>query len=229
MTLDPKALEKAARELCAAEGHKDPDTMIFAAFAHDKPPRPRWTFYEDDASTAITAYLAATEADLSRHEPSDVAWKAARLAHETTVGPAKVAEAIRAAYEIDGITPRPAPVSGWRMVPVEPTPEMMRHFAGLPLEALGWARQARERAAYATMLAAAPEPPVSGWRDISTAPKRDRKKRTDVLLGSFPKGAIAVGEAHRPPRDCFTMMDGNYHAPTHWHPLPTPPKQQEPK
>lgn len=62
MTLDPKALEAAARELCAAEGHKDPDTMIFAAFAHDKPPRPRWTFYEDDASTAITAYLAATKA-----------------------------------------------------------------------------------------------------------------------------------------------------------------------
>jgi hypothetical protein len=44
-----------------------------------------------------------------------------------------------------------------------------------------------------------------------------------------PKGAIAVGEAHRPPRDCFTTMDGTYHAPTHWHPLPTPPKQQEPK
>ena len=73
----------------------------------------------------------------------------------------------------------------------------------------------------------AADPVPSGWRDISTAPKRDRKKRTDVLLGSFPKGAIAVGEAHRPPRDCFTTMDGTYHAPTHWQPLPAAPKGKE--
>ena len=73
----------------------------------------------------------------------------------------------------------------------------------------------------------AADPVPSGWRDISTAPKRDRKKRTDVLLGSFPKGAIAVGEAHRPPRDCFTTMDGTYHAPTHWQPLPAAPKGRD--
>ena len=67
------------------------------------------------------------------------------------------------------------------------------------------------------------DPVLSGWQLIETAPKRNRKKRTDVLLGSFPKGAIAVGEAHRPPRDCFTTMDGTYYPPTHWHPLPANP------
>ena len=67
------------------------------------------------------------------------------------------------------------------------------------------------------------DPVLSGWQLIETAPKRNRKKRTDVLLGSFPKGAIAVGEAHRPPRDCFTTMDGTYYPPTHWHPLPVNP------
>ena len=261
--ISEKGIEKAARALCAAEGHKDPDALICPAFDHDNP-RPRWTFYVNDARAAIAAYLDVVEGDLSRHEPSDAAWKAAKLAYETTAGPAKLAEAIRAAYEVDGVTPvsdpeltkyrdaaaselvatevpasDPAPV-GWRMVPVEPTEAQIELLA----KAYDWvsfdpeedglldvAQPVRDRARYDArllyplLLATSPEPPVSdGWRDIASAPERERGKRNDVLLGSFPKGIIAVGEAYRPPRDQFTMMDGTYYAPTHWQPLPAAPK-----
>ena len=43
--------------------------------------------------------------DYSRHEPSDAAWSAACVAYATTVGRAKLAEAIRAAYEVDDVRP----------------------------------------------------------------------------------------------------------------------------
>ena len=108
-------------------------------------------------------------------------------------------------------------------VPAAPEPPISAEPTQQQLDA-AWARVAPLVGCDPTSAA---DPVPSGWRDISTAPKRDRKKRTDVLLGSFPKGAIAVGEAHCPPRDCFTTMDGTYHAPTHWQPLPAAPKGKE--
>ena len=47
--------------------------------------------------------------DYSRHEPSDAAWSAACVAYATTVGRAKLAEAIRAAYEVDDVRPAAPP------------------------------------------------------------------------------------------------------------------------
>ena len=60
--ISEKGIEKAARAMCAAEGHKDPDVLICPAFDHHNP-RPRWTFYADDARAAITAYLVVVEAE----------------------------------------------------------------------------------------------------------------------------------------------------------------------
>ena len=66
---------------------------------------------------------------------------------------------------------------------------------------------------------------MSEWKPIDTAPKTDRRNpyRGYVLLVSFPKGFVAVGDAQRPPRDYFTTYDGQYHAPTHWAEIPAAP------
>jgi hypothetical protein len=131
--------------------------------------------------------------------------------------------------------PDPAPVSGWRTVPVEPTPEMMRHFAGLPLEALGWARQARERAAYAAMLASAPEPPVSDGFPREHVTRKficdgcpDLKTKNWTFEGEnddYDSGTSAFcGD-----RSLSAYWRKNEAVPK-WCPrLPAPPKQQEPK
>ena len=109
-------------------------------------------FAIDAVSAAITAYLAA----LPKSEQAALA--------------CGVTSSEGGAAPVQPPASDPAPV-GWRLVPVEPTSEMMRHFAGMPVSTLEMGKAAKEYIAYAAMLAAAPEPPVSdGWRDISSAP-----------------------------------------------------------
>lgn len=99
----------------------------------------------------------------------------------------------------------------------------------------------------AILAAASPPAPVSGWRDIATAPKDG----TDLLLaGAVPEGwRVTVGhwttdeECRTPIGDCggeCRCIEYDYHDPswiswdggfcdpwpaTHWQPLPAPPEQ----
>jgi hypothetical protein len=47
---------------------------------------------------------------------------------------------------------------GWKLVPVEPTDEMLNHFSGTNFRDLNPSKMAEEIAAYSRMLAAAPSP-----------------------------------------------------------------------
>jgi hypothetical protein len=61
------------------------------------------------------------------------------------------------------------------------------------------------------------------WKPISTAPTEAPKSfRERYLIGSFPKGAMAVGHMYRLDRNAFTTMDGVFHEPTHWAELNPP-------
>ncbi len=65
------------------------------------------------------------------------------------------------------------------------------------------------------------------WQPIETVPPPDRTVpiyRRNLLLGSFPKGFIAVDNPYRLTAEYWTTIDGVFHKPTHWMPLPEPPK-----
>jgi hypothetical protein len=47
---------------------------------------------------------------------------------------------------------------GWKLVPVEPTDEMLNHFSGTNFRDLNPSKMTEEIAAYSRMLAAAPSP-----------------------------------------------------------------------
>ena len=86
--------------------------------------------------------------------------------------------------ELSGMLTRaasdPAPV-GWRAVPVEPTPEMMRHFAGMPVSTLEMGKAAKEYIAYAAMLAAAPTLTDADYERMARAHYEvERETRTDA-------------------------------------------------
>ena len=138
-----------------------------------------------------------------------------------------------------GAPPNPQEGEGWKLVPVEPTPAMrVAASAFVPIH------RPKIAEAYRAMIAASPPAPVSGWRDIATAPKDG----TDVLLaGAVPEGwRVTVGhwttdeECRTPIGDCggeCRCIEYDYHDPawiswdggfcdpwpaTHWQPLTTP-------
>ena len=61
------------------------------------------------------------------------------------------------------------------------------------------------------------------WRPIESAPKDNQKK----LLCSMPMSRISIDNPPFLKKDQWTTMDGKFHAPTHWQPLPPPPKTGE--
>ncbi len=62
-----------------------------------------------------------------------------------------------------------------------------------------------------------PEIEMSEWQPIETRPRRE-----PILVGSFPKGIMAV-ERMGEQRENWTTLDGEYHKPTHWMSLPAAP------
>ena len=123
-------------------------------------------------------------------------------------------------------SPASAP-EGWKIVPVEPTGEMVD--AGI--RSLGTADKFR------AMLAAAPTPPVSEdrWLPIETAPK------DEFVLLAGPSGYTTIETVFATGRMCSDYHVGRWidHAnddltdwgfePTHWMPLPKAPTTQEDK
>lgn len=123
----------------------------------------------------------------------------------------------------DAERPRSPPAAGWKMVPVEPTDEMILARN----DGFGdGTTVAQFRNEWRRVLAAAPSPPatagVRGWRPIESAPKDG----TAVLL-FFPKryqgkGGVSWG--------CFVNGDWldsraiRDNDATHWMPLPAPPE-----
>jgi hypothetical protein len=124
--------------------------------------------------------------------------------------------------------------AGWKLVPVEPTPEMLD--AGI--NAAPIALDDDLESAYLAMLSASPQPPVGadGWREISTA-----KTGVAVILAAEGiSGVWAIGEAtleddddQRDPSWWWASAPrGEYYSddvvnmgamPKYWMPLPAPP------
>jgi len=60
------------------------------------------------------------------------------------------------------------------------------------------------------------------WRLISEAPQKASLFGSDVLLANAKQ--VTVGHPTRFDKDKFTMISGKYTPPTHFRPLPSPPK-----
>jgi hypothetical protein len=120
---------------------------------------------------------------------------------------------------------------GWKLVPVEPTPRMLA--AGSDTLELnppfgGFISGTHARiAVYQAMLSASPPEPVSGWRDIATAP-RDRS----IFLGAVD-GVVRLvswGKTSHVPIYGFCLADQGAEdydlcEPSCWQPLPSPPSE----
>ena len=81
----------------------------------------------------------------------------------------------------------PAPIvpDGWKLVPVDPTQEMMRSGANVPLN-----KAARHNAVYRAMLAAAPTPaPIvpEGWRLVPYTPTALMLERAEYAVNNRPQ------------------------------------------
>lgn len=125
---------------------------------------------------------------------------------------------------------------GWKMVPVEPTPEMMRaaeHHHELPTSS-----EDHRASIFRAMLAAAPTPPAAeGWQDIATAPRDGGR----ALLVWCPEnlctylvywGAYHNDDGSAYGRRCegwviFGRGGPLNKTPTMWRPLPAPPAAGE--
>lgn len=113
--------------------------------------------------------------------------------------------------------------SGWKMVPVEPTPSMIRaaHKCAPP-ESRKWHAAIKEK--YAAMIAAAPtapalpvEPVQYGWISVS-----DRfPNRGETVLTYADSGLTQIRKFGK-----FTFPT-HMHVVTHWMPLPQIPVQNE--
>lgn len=132
---------------------------------------------------------------------------------------------------------------GFRLVPVEPTQEMLDRAVAFALNVTlsgdyNWSAYMRD--VWRTMLAASPAPAVdnAGWRPIETAPKEGTEillftshRRDDfgdafdaVQIGYWDKGNIGPGVHpvfHREPGWHLQKIG----IPTHWQPLPSAPSQ----
>ncbi|WP_077961686.1 hypothetical protein [Ensifer adhaerens] len=123
---------------------------------------------------------------------------------------------------------------GWKLVPVDPTPEMID--AGR-LARMNIAGGYDGPSSWEAMLAAAPSAP-DGWQPIDTAPR----DTTSIIIAVPTKdydGHI-VGEAYFDPEHYEDgdwwwantdhgdyhggpISEINFHGPSHWQPLPAPP------
>jgi hypothetical protein len=114
----------------------------------------------------------------------------------------------------------PAIPAGWRLVPEEPTAEMLE-------ASHHWLSSLDMRLCWRYVLAAAPQPP-SAWRPISEAPKDG----TDVLIYVADTAEQFVGY-WRDDSNAFVIAPNGrggwtgLKEPTHWMPLPPPPSAGE--
>jgi hypothetical protein len=134
--------------------------------------------------------------------------------------------------------------AGWKLVPVEPTSDMLYAMA----EQDGWRRGDREHPMltrwedyWRSALGASPasQPPQGaqqGWQPIETAPTgRDSEGRMQcVLVACGGTGGPYACEAWFdedvdqwwPANTDYTDAHGTQIYPTHWMPLPAPPSQE---
>ena len=108
----------------------------------------------------------------------------------------------------------------WKLVPVEPTKEMVE--AGF--DAVPGAFEGLISARWRCMLAAAPQPP-SQWpapRPMSEAPK-------EIVLAWWPEWAEWIATWWSPDRDMWlhALSECDEQQPTHWLPMPPDPPEQE--
>lgn len=138
--------------------------------------------------------------------------------------------------------PNPAPQAGcakegWKLVPIEPTREML-HAATVQVPT--WDDEASLRK-YRAMLSASPPPPVaeSGWQEIETAPKGERVQLYNELWEDT-YGAVQIGVRMDDAADIKWLFDSGMdissdsnwteleltpedYEPVRWRPLPAPP------
>lgn len=125
---------------------------------------------------------------------------------------------------------------GFRLVPVEPTQEMVETGERVLAHEVfdGWQYTLPDNAIqliYRALLAASPSPAVdgnAGWRPIESAPKAGT-----IVLGTWSD--TWPDHPHVEAVYCcegkwFYAYDGDTHhrAPTHWQPLPSAPSQDAP-
>lgn len=123
--------------------------------------------------------------------------------------------------------------AGWKLVPEEPTAEMIA--AGNDLLPFTRGTETHRMVGgkvpedyYRAMLSAAPPPPAgSGWRPIEEAPKDG----TFVWLGTTTGPAMRLGYWADEQWNDFCRAEGTgprglRFQPTHWRPLPAPPSPQ---
>ena len=112
-------------------------------------------------------------------------------------------------------------MSGWRLVPVDATHEML--MAGYRME-LNYADRAEM---YDAMIAAAP----SGWQPIETAPRDGTNvllvnRKGNMATGLWMSGPIGTGWVLRG-GSAPNVFFNEHHGPTHWMPLPAPPAHDQ--
>jgi hypothetical protein len=144
-----------------------------------------------------------------------------------------------AAKAIEAVSaPSALPVEGWKMVPVEPTEKMVQAGVNKLHGSAGGSPYPVAAETFRAMLSASPPEPVSGWRDIATAPRDG----TDILVyfSGRLRGVWKVSweniHGDRTPTDGIWCVDDNKHGPyalrgysagddTLWMPLPSPPSE----
>ena len=158
------------------------------------------------------------------------------------------AELRRLAEENERLKAQAVP-EGWKLVPIEPTPEMSKAgFRVAKMDVTGaWVTDANE--AYHAMLNAAPQPAAptqvetQGWQPIETAPKdgtriliytpkATRQKVQEAYWVTpwedAPEDECWWGTPHGPAGRGYTILTKSA---THWMPLPaapsTPPMEQD--
>jgi TnpA family transposase len=96
---------------------------------------------------------------MTKHTPEalkDIAWRL-----QYSIGGRYKDEAANVLRDIANemeATNYPEIPEGWKLVPIEPTDEMLNHFSGTNFRNLNPSKMAEEIAAYSRMLAAAPSP-----------------------------------------------------------------------
>lgn len=118
------------------------------------------------------------------------------------------------------------PSEGWRVVPVEPTGQMVEAAIRCVVQENKGLEYAPWQV-YKAMLAAAPSPPSqSSWRDIDEL----HAEIGDQIWGATSKWqrSLRLSDDFRPEDSPqWVDEDGRVWVPTHWKPLPSPPPLHE--